>query len=427
MRVHRNPRVSIGLPVYNGENFLEKAIESLLVQTFDDFELIISDNASTDRTEAICQAHAAQDHRVRYFRNHENIGASGNFTRVFNLASSQYFKWAAHDDVCQPDYLARCVRVLDEDSSVVLCHSRTANIDENGQWIKIWNAGTDVGSEVAHRRFREALALKETFFVWGVVRADVLRKTRLLGNFPGNDRPLLSGLSLFGRFYEIPEVLFLQREHKAKSIRAYNWRKPRDAIVCYDPKRAGKIIFPRWRLLSEHTLGIGRAPLSWRGRVRCYNEMVRWITRHKQGLLSDVIVATEQVSGLGINWLKRLDPISYDINSVIPLGDTFILVDEETLETEVFGERQTIPFLEKDGIYWGPPPDDDTAIGELERLRRSGANFFVLPWPAFWWRDYYSRFYSHLRAKYCCVLETDRVVVFDLGSLVSPTTTKEDA
>src|SRR5215510_12797807 len=116
---HHTPRISIGLPVYNGEKFLREALDSLLTQTFEDFELILSDNASTDETPAICRVYAAADKRVRYVRNAANIGVYRNFNRVFQLASGKYFKWAAADDVCQRDLLAKCLRVLETDSDVV--------------------------------------------------------------------------------------------------------------------------------------------------------------------------------------------------------------------------------------------------------------------------------------------------------------------
>src|SRR4051794_3298661 len=93
------PKLSIGLPVYNGENFLAHAVDSILAQDFRDFELIISDNASTDRTAEICRGYAESDPRVRYVRFETNQGGSRNFCYVFELARGEYFKWAAHDDV----------------------------------------------------------------------------------------------------------------------------------------------------------------------------------------------------------------------------------------------------------------------------------------------------------------------------------------
>src|SRR3989339_68658 len=118
----RRPLVSIGLPVHNGEHYLRKTLKSLLSQTYPFIELIISDNASTDGTEAICKAYERLDERIRYFRSDRNRGAAWNFNRVLELAGGTYFKWAAHDDLSAPDFLASCVRILETDRSVVLCY-----------------------------------------------------------------------------------------------------------------------------------------------------------------------------------------------------------------------------------------------------------------------------------------------------------------
>ena len=94
------PRVSIGLPVYNGQEFLEETLHSILNQTFNDFELIICDNASTDRTAEICRSFAKRDRRIRYYRNEINLGAAKNFNGVFFLARGEYLKWSDNDDLC---------------------------------------------------------------------------------------------------------------------------------------------------------------------------------------------------------------------------------------------------------------------------------------------------------------------------------------
>ena len=126
------PKVSLGLPVYNGETFLAETLDSLLAQTFDDFELVISDNASTDDSQQICERYAALDPRVRYVRQVENRGAAWNFGEVFRLARGEYFKWCAHDDVCLPEFLAECVKVLDETPSVAWCMTGIEVIDRFG-------------------------------------------------------------------------------------------------------------------------------------------------------------------------------------------------------------------------------------------------------------------------------------------------------
>ena len=114
-----------------------------------------------------------------------------------------------------------------------------------------------------------------------------------------------------------------------------------------------------------------------------------------------------------IGWMKQLSLAAKDISAVIPPRDAFILVDQEQFEELLTGGRH-IPFIERDGVYWGPPPDNETAIRELERLRKSGANFMVFGWPAFWWLEYYAEMHHYLRSKYNCVLKNDRLVIFDL-------------
>ena len=124
------PRLTIGLPIYNGEQLLPQALESMLTQEFDDFEVVISDNASVDRTPELCAAYAAKDRRIRYVRNERNLGSIPNFNKLVGLAKGEYFKWAAHDDWCEPEFVGRCVEVLDADPGVVLCHAKATRVDE---------------------------------------------------------------------------------------------------------------------------------------------------------------------------------------------------------------------------------------------------------------------------------------------------------
>jgi glycosyltransferase involved in cell wall biosynthesis len=268
------PKVSIGLPVYNGENFLEQAIQSIIDQTFSDFELIISDNASTDRTPEIYRAWAKRDPRVRYLRNDTNIGAAPNYTKVFVAARGRFFKWAAHDDICLPDFLQRCVQALEADPGAVLAMPRAATIDERGNMIRECEWRRAFSAATAEGRFREALHPWETHPIWGLIRIEVLRRTALLGSYPGHDRPLLAELALHGRFNEVQEVLFLQREHSGQSVQVYDFRDPHQAVVWYDPKKRGKLIFPFWREFTEYFVAICRAPLSAGERLRCWRELL---------------------------------------------------------------------------------------------------------------------------------------------------------
>jgi glycosyltransferase involved in cell wall biosynthesis len=114
------PQVSIGMPAYNAEKFIRLALDSLVVQTFTDFELVISDNASTDKTEGICREYAARDPRIRYVRQAENLGPMANFNWLLAEARGEYFMWAATDDFWEPAFLERCTHVLNSQPTIDL-------------------------------------------------------------------------------------------------------------------------------------------------------------------------------------------------------------------------------------------------------------------------------------------------------------------
>ncbi|XIA67969.1 glycosyltransferase family 2 protein [Bradyrhizobium sp. TZ2] len=230
-----SPRLSIGMPIYNAERYLAEIFDCFLTQTFQDFEIIVSDNASTDRTAEICRSFAKRDPRIRYHRNGKNLGAIPNFNRAFELSRSPLFKWAAHDDLYHPRYLQSCVRILDDDPDVILAHSKTAFVDDRGEPFPIDPATgcyidprTGVAqtadspmvadSPVAILRFWQVLsgACWGTH-MFGVMRREVLQKTRLVPAFSGGDRAMLAELALLGRFRCSHEVLFSKRFHESAS------------------------------------------------------------------------------------------------------------------------------------------------------------------------------------------------------------------
>ena len=270
-----HPTVSIGLPVYNGEEFLSQALDSILSQTYSDFELIISDNGSIDRTQDISRAYAARDKRVRYARSETNRGAAWNFNNVFELSSGKYFKWAAHDDICAPEFLARCVEVLELDPGIIVCFSRTVQIDEQGRLerkrdhIDLPN----LGSPRAHERFHDIIARRHGCeAVFGVIRADVLRRTPLIGNYMASDKVLLALLSICGRFHELPDYLFFQREHAGRSVKG----KDHEVTAWFDPSRGEEIVFPFWRISWEYLLVAIKGATGLGERLRCLWEIAKW-------------------------------------------------------------------------------------------------------------------------------------------------------
>jgi glycosyltransferase involved in cell wall biosynthesis len=268
------PSVSIGIPVYNGENYLSKALDSLLNQTFTDFELIISDNASSDRTQEICLEYAANDARIRYYRNNSNLGAADNYNRVFELSSGKYFKWAAHDDVCAPDYLEKCVEVLENNPDVVLAYPKAYLINEQDQITGIYTENISITASKPHQRLYQLLETYGWFHgtqAFGLFRRSELAKTVLIGKYPQADRVLLAEVSLLGKFAEVPDYLFHRRNHPKISQRA----NPNDESlsVWYDPKNKGKITLPQWKRYSEYFHVIKRTPLKWDEKLLSYLQL----------------------------------------------------------------------------------------------------------------------------------------------------------
>ncbi|OGG44273.1 MAG: hypothetical protein A3F84_14865 [Candidatus Handelsmanbacteria bacterium RIFCSPLOWO2_12_FULL_64_10] len=290
------PEVSVGLPVFNGANYLREALDSILAQTYSDFELILSDNASTDGTEEICRAYAARDRRIRYDRSEKNLGAARNFNRAFELSSGKYFKWAAHDDVCAPDFLARCVEALERDASVVLCYPRARVIDGRGVVLEDYGVKLNTDSPDPQVRFRgPILVWHRCYEIFGVIRASTLRRTSLMGHYAASDRVLLGELALHGRFQEVPEHLFFARRHPQQSVKALPTNHLR--TVWFDPSQEGRVVFPEWRIFHGCLRSIRKAPLSWRERVSCYLHVGRWVRGHWRRLARDLIAAVRQISG----------------------------------------------------------------------------------------------------------------------------------
>lgn len=289
MSVLTPPRVSIGLPVYNGENFLALTLDSLLTQTYQDFEIIICDNASTDATQQICRAYAESDPRVRYYRNTCNIGAAPNFNRTFKLSRGEYFKWSAHDDLCAPTFLEKCVAALDADASAVLCCSEILYIDAAGEVIgeSPYNRALATGSPRPEERFCSLmLSGCMNFTIFGLIRAEALRRTPLQGSYDAADQILLARLALLGRFHEIPEGLFFYRLHAGQSINLGH--DPVAYSVWFDPANKGRILFPHWRYFAEYWKAVQEADLSLRARTYCYVELARWFRWSTRRLAQDL-------------------------------------------------------------------------------------------------------------------------------------------
>lgn len=273
------PPLSIGMPVYNGARYVAAALDALLGQTYGEFELVISDNASTDATQEICREYAAKDSRVRYLRQPVNIGAGPNHNAVFHEARGELFKWAAGDDLYAEDLLARCVELLDERPDVVLSHCQTAMIDETGQITRIAGYSLTTDSPAPDVRFRSLLFDVGGDDDYGVIRTAVLRNVRMYDSYWHADRTIVAELALHGRFGHVPEPLYFRRDHPDSSVRAN--RSIRSWCANMDPRRAGRLRHPLPRLLAEYVwayaAAVRRAPLDPATKARCLGHLASWL------------------------------------------------------------------------------------------------------------------------------------------------------
>jgi glycosyltransferase involved in cell wall biosynthesis len=288
------PRVSMGMPVCNGEAYVEEALRSLVKQTFQDFELIISDNASTDGTGGICRDYASMDRRIRYHRNAVNVGFCWNQNSVIEASIGTYFLLTHHDDIRDPEYLQRTLEVLDADPSVVVCYTKTRDIDEHGRELPRQGTPLRMASSDRRVRFRDIIRMDHICEPgFGLTRRDILQRTALHGDYADSDRVLLAELALHGRFHEIPEYLFFRRAHAQQSTAVAPDRQAR--TVWFNPANADRLVFPHFREFKEYLVATRRAPISWTDRTWCFVAMLRWVGTNRKRLIGDLDFAAREV------------------------------------------------------------------------------------------------------------------------------------
>ncbi len=248
------PAVSIGLPVFNGERFLARAIDSVLAQTYGDWELLISDNGSSDETLAIAQRYAKRDPRIRVRAFGDNMGAVANFETVFRETTGRYFMWLAHDDWIDSRYVERCVGVLDTRPDFVMAFAGMNVVDDTGEPFRHRTEEFDgAASKSAVTRFHTVLwDLKDpTSPVFGVARRSALEQTGLIRNSNEPDRILVAELSVLGRIHQDPDLLFFHYGPPGHPNRDEWW--------WLDPRNRGRVRMATFRIVQHQGNAI------WRG------------------------------------------------------------------------------------------------------------------------------------------------------------------
>jgi glycosyltransferase involved in cell wall biosynthesis len=294
----RPPLVSIGLAVYNNERHLAQSIEALLNQTFRDFVLIISDNASTDRTGEICQRYAKEDSRIQYSRNPANIGIYGNFNRVFELSRSKYFKWATGDDLSGPEMLADAVAVLEADPSIALCYPRTVIIDGEGEEQGKYDGSLHLMQDDPATRF---LAVVETIGLvnhhLGLLRSDAIRRTRLFGKHVSADVGFIAEMSLYGKFFEVQKYQFYRRFHSESS----SWKRGDEEQEArrFHAANVRRVPFGTWLYHRSFWTAVLRSPLSLTEKARVCARLSKRMYWASSWLFDDLRRDIPPLLGLG--------------------------------------------------------------------------------------------------------------------------------
>jgi len=296
------PLVSVGMPVYNcAEKTLRRAIDSVLSQDYLNFELIISDNGTTDDTGSICLALAKQDPRIAYIRQPRNLGPNWNFNHVVSLAKGKYFMRMSHDDVRATTYLTKCVASLEADSEAVLSHSYTAAFyGDLSNVACIQTFDTLIGVQNPRKRFMRAMKQLPATAFDGVFRTEtLLRKTRLLQSYLSSDVVLTSEIALHGAFVQVPEVLFWR---SGKSIlpspqEVYRWLGQDTPL--------SRLKRPFVVLLLNHLRSVRRSPLTLLEQVALSLQIIAHVCKNtlvKMGFRSIIAVMGEKCPA----WILRM-------------------------------------------------------------------------------------------------------------------------
>jgi glycosyltransferase involved in cell wall biosynthesis len=283
----RTPRVSIAVPAYNCERYIAQSVESLLGQTFADFELVISDNASTDNTEEICRKYVALDKRVRYVRRTENIGGPGNFRYVWSLCKGEYHKWSTADDYWAPTFLEQSVAILDAKPDVVLCYPKTRIIGADGAPLSDYDDRLHLVDPSARVRFNDLLRLIGLCNAHlGLIRRSAMAKTRLIGAEQNSDTHFLAELTLLGKFWLLPETLFFRRYHPTSSSSKRDDKEHQRAY--YAPSRKSSSRLHLWRKYVYFLRAICLAPVNPGEKLALLSDLTRFARWERAKLMFEL-------------------------------------------------------------------------------------------------------------------------------------------
>lgn len=299
-----SPTIGIGLPVYNGERYVAEAISSVLEQTYPDFELVISDNASTDGTEEICRGFASRDERVRYVRNATNLGGAPNYNQCFALSrATTYFKWIAHDDTIDTRFLELCSAALDANPSAAVAFPTLVEIDAEGRTLRTEAADLGFVDPDAGRRARafvdEIRRSRDVLWaMFGLTRRSALLRGALHGSYVASDQVFLFELILAGEAVHVADSWYSRRVHRQASMQMHV--SPKERAAWYDTASRPRLELPHWTMLAHHAVAVHRSGLPATERSRAYRAVGRRTTHEWRNLGGDLkAVVRARIPGRG--------------------------------------------------------------------------------------------------------------------------------
>ncbi|MDZ8064299.1 MAG: glycosyltransferase family 2 protein [Nostoc sp. DedQUE08] len=369
------PLASIIITNYNYERFLKEAIDSALNQNYQPLEVIVVDDGSTDDSQQIITNYGEEI--IPLLK--ENGGQGSAFNVGFAASRGEVVCFLDADDVLLPDAIARAVELLG-DPNIVQVHWPLSAIDADGK---------PLGKLIPDRPLPEG----------------DLREAHLQGSIESYVFSPTSG-NAWSRSY-LEKIFPLHDIYYSLNADAY--------LTFLSPFFGSIKRIAEYQALYRIHGDNGTSKLTYSWQLSQYHNHIKALCEslHKHDI--QIEDAFERWKGSEYEFIQRLGALEPELTPLIPIGQGYILVDmNEWGSGQLLDKCQSIPFLEKDGMYWGAPKDDAIAIKEFERLYRKGASFIVFGWPAFWWFDYYAEFACYLRTKFRCVLDNERLVVFDL-------------
>ena len=396
------PGVTVAIPTYNRSQLLDRCLQSVLVQTHADLEVLVLDNASVDDTQSV--VHALADPRVKYSRNSENIGQYRNWNLAIKLNRSPYLTILQDDDELLPEFVQESLAALEASPNAAYSFAKASGIDLNNEPVPLSGefpeAGVMSGLELLHQ------------FVagtnWVIRPSTVMMRSSALdtvGPFDTVHSRLSIDLNLYLRLAALFDVVFVPKILARNRIHTGQLTQQ-----CHrSPGGTGSL-----STLAERTDAVAHLLRSERCESASYRVWLADRLMHMSSRRSEM--TSDFIPDLNLSWEEKLEVLKEEIETIVPAGDKFVLIDDERLGDNIVSGRQATPLLQRDGLSLGAPPDSATAILELERLHRSGVKYVLFAWPAFWWLDYYIELREYLSSGTRCVLSNSRLIAFRLES-----------